>query len=164
MATLNISLPDDLKARMDSAGANWSAIARRAFELHLNSTARTEGDMDAAIARLRASKQKIEEKERPEWTELGRKWAMDEAEYDELRRMAELGDLLDHDPRVYPEAIHLLDALYQAETGTDDDWRYTRDDLAERLTGEPGQLPSREQLCWYLDGVQHVWNEVADKL
>src|SRR5262245_6082913 len=95
MATMNISLPDELKARIDADDrhVSWSAVARDAFELELRSAMkRSENDMTATIERLKISKQKLEQAQRPQWLEMGRDWAMNRAEFDELERVTELAE------------------------------------------------------------------------
>ena len=66
MAAMNISLSDDLRARMDSvSGVTWSQVAAKAFELEVNSkTMGKDNDMTAAIKRLRASRQKAEQEDK----------------------------------------------------------------------------------------------------
>ncbi|ULR43632.1 hypothetical protein [Rhizobium sp. K102] len=161
MATLNISLPDELKMRMDATNENWSAIARRAFELQLKSTMSIgDNDMNTVIERLRASKQKIEEVQRPGWIEEGRKWAMETAEYDQLERVAQLAEL--DAEAMAPDAGALFRALCEAIYEDGDG--YLREELAEQLTGDARRWPSYDQLCWYIEGVQQVWNEVSDEI
>lgn len=93
-ARTTISLPDDLKAEMDAAGAavNWSAEAAKCFRVVLGRIAseREKKDMTDVIARLRASKIKSESKKQIDARELGREWARSVAEYDELERAADL--------------------------------------------------------------------------
>ncbi|ASY70315.1 hypothetical protein SF83666_c29080 [Sinorhizobium fredii CCBAU 83666] len=143
---------------MDATHENWSAIARRAFELQLNSTMKVGAEMDAVIERLRASKQKIEEEQRPVLTEYGREWAMEVAEYDQLTRVAELEAELEN----YPDADALFEALCQAMYEDTD--KVSLQELTGLVTGHAGRRPSRDQLCWYLEGIQQVWNEVSDKI
>src|SRR5947207_11274298 len=95
MARTTISLPDDLKAEMDKAAAdaNWSAIAADAFRSELNqikarNAARKGKPMQAAIERLKASKQKYEEEATGRGHGAGIKWARDEADYGELKSLA----------------------------------------------------------------------------
>lgn len=118
--------------------------------------------MNNVVERLRASKMKIEEEQRPEWIEDGRKWATETAEYDELERVARLAERLDAEPMAAPDA----DALFRAfcEVVYEDADNYSREELAERLTGDVRRWPSYDQLCWYLEGVQQVWNEVSDEI
>lgn len=50
MARINISVSDELKARMDSAGAavNWSQVATEAFEAHLDEQGAAQTDQVSA--------------------------------------------------------------------------------------------------------------------
>ncbi|MBB5536833.1 hypothetical protein [Rhizobium giardinii] len=118
--------------------------------------------MNTVIERLRASRMKVEEEQRPEWVKDGREWAMETAEYDELERVAELAGQLDREPRLYPDAETLLKALYEAIYQDPDG--YSMPELAELLTGDATRWPSRDQLCWVIEGAQQVWNEVSDKI
>src|SRR5262245_57540294 len=94
-----ISVPLDLKKRMDAAGAgvNWSAVACRAFEVELAEIAarKKEKTMDDVIQRLRASKLRGASEAHKEGDAAGRKWARDHAEADELQNLENLLDLLD---------------------------------------------------------------------
>lgn len=163
MATMNISLPDELKARMDDdrRQMSWSAIARNAFELELKSTRETGGDMSAVIERLRASKQKMEEEQRPEWVERGRQWVMDYAEYEEARQVAELAAEV-RKMRGLPDAYNLMGLLYTA-IYEDEPARSDVAELAEQLFRSE-RIPSSVQLCWFLGGVEEVWDEIANKI
>jgi len=159
MATLNISLPDELKMRMDATNENWSAIARRAFELQLNSTMKVGEDMEAVIERLRASKQKIEQEQRPEWTKEGREWAMYFAEYDQLQRIVKLANEVAN----FPDADALLAALFVAMNEETPD-RDVLLEFGEALSGNEQRQPTLDQLRWHLEGVQQVWNEISSKV
>jgi N-methylhydantoinase B/oxoprolinase/acetone carboxylase alpha subunit len=94
MARINLSIPDDMKVRMDqSLEENWSAVAKEAFAHRLEINKLKGSDMQAqaaGIERLRASKQKNTEREHAEGVNLGKKWAIEYAEYDQLRRVANL--------------------------------------------------------------------------
>ena len=61
MATMNISLPDALKAALDAeTGMNWSAIARDAFtrELDYRGWRKMEVGTEQNLARLRGARGK----------------------------------------------------------------------------------------------------------
>jgi hypothetical protein len=89
MATLNISLPDDLKERMERvSGVKWSRVAAEAFEREVKSRTLEGTDMTAAIERLKASRAKSEENDRQSGIEAGKAWAMREAEWDVLCTVA----------------------------------------------------------------------------
>jgi hypothetical protein len=91
MARTTISIPDDLKDRMDRVkeDVNWSGIAADAFESKLNDIARkrTEKSMETVIARLRASKIEAGLDLYTLGHKDGIKWASEVAEYAELRRL-----------------------------------------------------------------------------
>jgi len=94
MARTTISVPDDLKKRMDRVKepVNWSAVAAKAFDLKLGELARNrkEKTMDSVVERLRASKiQHVNAVERL-GREAGRMWASNVAEYDELEHIADI--------------------------------------------------------------------------
>ena len=83
---MNISIPDELKARMDGADVNWSAVAAAGFDKRLREIEKTEvNQMDEkVINRLRESKAEYE-KEMTEWgKELGQRWAESRAEYSDF--------------------------------------------------------------------------------
>jgi hypothetical protein len=88
-----ISVPQDLKRRMDAVKepVNWSAIACRAFEEKLAeiATKKEEKTMIAIIQRLRASKPDLFYQQ---GQEDGRRWASEQAKYDDLLRLERLHD------------------------------------------------------------------------
>jgi len=95
MAKINLYVTEDLKRRMDKVkDANWSAVAAAAFEKRLGEIAeqKAQKTMADVIARLRGSKlTSASEIER--WGHQdGRRWAMEKASYDELRRLAEYNE------------------------------------------------------------------------
>ena len=164
MAKISIYLPDDLKVRMDERPLeNWSAVAQRAFELQINSTRKGGDDMNKVIERLRASKAKIEEVERPTWIAKGREWASDEAEYEQLERVGEISleDYGDENDRNGFYRLRLLAAAGFNEPDIDTD---KIKDLGETLTGTTGKTPSGRQVGWFIEGAQAVWEEVEDEI
>ena len=86
--------PDELKARMDAVGdVNWSDIARPAFYSALATLEqRRNPDVNTTVERLRASKAESLKRDELEGQTHGREWAAQHADYDELRRLAELTD------------------------------------------------------------------------
>lgn len=87
-----ISLPDDLKARMDAVQepVNWSAEAAKCFERLLGEIAsrKKEKDMSDVIARLRASKRDAEDDHYRLGYDAGKRWAEHHATYTQLERAA----------------------------------------------------------------------------
>ncbi len=94
MPKISIYVPDDMKARMDNADerGNWSGIAQQAFDLELThlEAVKEIKTMTDVVERLRASKQKSTKSSHGDGRTAGREWAMHSAEYNELRRVAEL--------------------------------------------------------------------------
>lgn len=95
----SISVPPELKARMDAVAepVNWSAVACRAFEDELAriTTLRGAKDVKDAIERLRASKRKSEDERYQEGFEAGQRWAIAEAEAEELEHIETLRQRVD---------------------------------------------------------------------
>lgn len=123
---------------------------------HLRSTMKDGQEMTHVIERLRASKAKLDEEDRPNWARMGRNWAMESAEFDELARVAKI------DPANFIYQGHLLVALAKAVCGADD--RETVCDYAEALTGDAHVKPSLQQMNWYIQGAQEIWNTVKDEI
>jgi hypothetical protein len=118
MAAMNISVPDDLRKRMDGvSGVTWSQVAAKAFELEVNS--RTMGkdndDMTAAIKRLKASRQKAEQEDRASGLEHGRIWAMNDAEWAGLCAVTRIGEHTEDDDFTYLGYV-LQEHGYDAES------------------------------------------------
>ena len=173
MPKMNIYVPDEMKARMDAAEkrANWSAIAQRAFDLELNHLeAITEiKSMTDVIARLRASKQKSAHASIADGRTAGRQWAMQRAEYSELKRVAALNaDLLQE---IYQEADLAARAIVtEAIVDDRDEAREIlkrASDMAELFDVDEDILDAtltQDWLAGFVEGVQAVWEEIADKL
>src|SRR5205809_1051596 len=89
----NISLPRDLKARMDAVTepVNWSAVAAQAFEAKLAElNARKEGaTMEDVIARLKAADALDNKTEFQAGLKNGESWAEKTARPRQLRRLEE---------------------------------------------------------------------------
>jgi hypothetical protein len=88
---MNISISDQLKARMEASGenTNWSEVARNAFSYRVAANEhRKEPTMDKVVERLRASKAQRLEQLNVEAEEAGREWAKETAEHHELAALA----------------------------------------------------------------------------
>jgi hypothetical protein len=171
-----ISIPPDLKARMDAVDepVNWSAIACQAFEAKLAEITKRRGamDMKEVAMRLRVSKRKNEAVQYQEGFEVGRRWAMNQAEADELERLADL--------HLHAQTIREWQTLFY-------EYRNDASSAAERLAkvilgedGEPGRAEARE--FWenvlgkreaavpsefvrgFAEGALEVWDEVQGEL
>src|SRR5215212_4053502 len=128
MATVTISLPDDLKTRMEHVErVNWSETAGLAFEAAVaHPVARKEPTMDPVIERLRTSKGKYAVSQLAEGEKAGREWAEMHAEYEELERIS----------KINPDEEGVLEALVEAWYGPSDD-RY--EDMLDAFQRELGE-------------------------
>jgi hypothetical protein len=177
----SISVPPDLKARMDAVDepVNWSAVACRAFEAKLAEIATRKGvrEMKDVVQRLRASQQQAEDKSYKEGFEAGKEWAMREAEAPELRRLASLKQRLRHDweyamfstdehTSAYGPAERLLFAV---QPDTDGDRQLAAERWAGMLIGCSEDNAERlacdgEFVHGFAEGALDVWSEVENQL
>ncbi|WP_275782487.1 hypothetical protein [Pararhizobium gei] len=169
MARMTISIPDELKNRMDALeGVNWSAVAKRAYEIEVEVKAQTKGDdMSGMVERMRAGKVRKEMQERPEWVATGRRWAVEDAEYEQLSAIAKIDlDGLEHDPRAADDndARHFLGSIAFALYGECDDFEINEAFLL--ITGDDfdSRKASTRTLVWWVEGAQQAWNEVKEKI
>jgi hypothetical protein len=171
----NISIPADLKARMDAIEepVNWSAVASQAFEAKLAEiiTRRGAKQMEDVITRLRASNRKGESEAKAAGREAGLLWASDEAEAEELERLERawnentnnsLGTFsTEWDGAYGPEERFVF--TIRPEDDTD------RDAAAQFWTTVHGEdyadFTSRDGFVQgFFEGALEVWSEVKDKL
>lgn len=113
MARINLSIPDELKEQMDSfADENWSRVAQDAF-VHQVEINRLKGtDMQAAsIERLRASKQTSHEREHAEGFALGKEWALNKAEYNDLATVADMREGIGGQHHALGLAFEVIEAI-----------------------------------------------------
>lgn len=109
MARINISVPNELKARMDKhPSINWSQTASELFESKINEIESSieVKDMTGAIARLKASKANFKNDIKKQGYEFGLQWAMADADYEELNRLAKADE-----NREIPEDLRGLERL-----------------------------------------------------
>ena len=168
MARMSIYVSDELKARMDERETNWSAVAQDAFWLEINSTstpATGNSDMTAVIERLRASKEKKEQEERPDWVDAGRKWAMNVADYDQLERIARIDPESEdyfHDDALEQSLLAQIAMAILDKPEHDPADRQEIEDISEIVLD--GTNPSVNRLSWWLEGAQQIWDEVEHKI
>jgi hypothetical protein len=92
-ARINLSIPEELKERMDKlTEVNWSRVAQEAFETKTNILELRSKDMneEAGLERLRASRGNQAEIDHAEGFALGKGWAIDEADFEDLERVVRL--------------------------------------------------------------------------
>lgn len=156
MARVSLYIPDELKARMDAVGdetVNWSEVARPAIVAELTMIEhRRGGTMQTAIERLRASKAKSQERDEAAGKENGRKWAEDEAEYEELLRISEI------------QSGNSPDAYEALRTAVDPDGGLADDDFNRSLFGDERPNLSDAYVEAFIEGAQEFFEEVKDQL
>jgi hypothetical protein len=148
MARINLTLPDELKARMDKHDINWSQTAAEAFEEKMNAieskfVGNTMGD---AIARLKASKLEMNNESKKEGYETGIKWAMQSAKYVNLKRLAEIESYSEF------ETIHELADYIEV-----DNWEFT-----EWFGEFVGKVDDSFFIEGFIDAAVEVFEKVDD--
>ena len=163
MARVSIYVPDDLKKQMDAVGdvINWSDVARPTFLMAL-ATHQHKGKhtMTTAIERLRASKAKSDKEDEITGKADGRSWAENDAEYNDLRRVAEID--LENALRINAfNGLSMLDTLYNA---LDEGRNLSAEDFKEEVFGDRNADITDAYAWAFIEGAQEFYNEVADKL
>lgn len=168
MARTTISIPDDLKRRMDRVKdpVNWSGVASEAFERKLTELTinRREKTMEAAIARLRASKRESGLDYFALGHARGTEWAKHTAEYAELRRLErfDVVDMLDHFSKPTNTEFSWAELLaLKALPGPQAHTRSDAADFWERVGVEDKeQLRSAEFLHGFVKGALEIYEQV----
>jgi hypothetical protein len=145
MARINISIPDELKVRMDKhLSINWSQAASEQFESKINEIELSVEikDMTGAIARLKASKANFKNDIKKQGYQFGLEWAMVDADYEELNRLSK-----SYKEMEIPECLKDLERLIT-------DQNYDLDDLIEHGIEEP------EFIAGFMDAAIEVFNKV----
>jgi len=158
LARVAIYVPDDLKRRMDDVGdgINWSDVARPAFLAALAIYHHRRGpNMTTTIERLRASKAQSSKRDELQGKADGRRWAENHAEYDELRRVAEINDT------EFQSGSDPIEVLYQA---IDPDRELTVGEFREHCFGDERATVSDEYVEAFIEGAQELFSEIADQL
>jgi hypothetical protein len=149
MARISVSVPDEMKDRMDALGdrVNWSEAARSAFEREMTAaTMPDDPDLEQVIERLRASKSDFA----VEWIrrarEDGRDWAKRWATYEQLWRIAKL---------------QLFNPYYKEVNRA---LGYDEDPQCSPLFHDSEEWPENEYVEAWVEGAKDVWIQVADKI
>lgn len=157
MARVSIYVSDEMKARMSEAGdaLNWSDIARPAFEAALAAYShRKDKSVQTAIERLRASKAQHVQEQTSDAKQNGRAWAADDAEFAQLKRVADID----------ADALELLgDAWSSIRNATDPEGDLTVAELCNELFGDEDNRDDEWLIAW-IKGAQEFYAEVADQL
>ena len=169
MPRIQLYIPDDLKARMDTVSeqVNWSPIARKAFEDELARIARRNEmstDLAGVVERLRASKLAAAKDATEEGFAAGQTWAKGVAQYGELRRLVEFdfapGTPADHAWQLVMAVLDLDDTWTQPHKRQE-----AYDTFWEGDVGVPTPDVANDQfLDAFQEGARDIWSQVADKL
>ncbi|MCK4414316.1 MAG: hypothetical protein KAY32_12290 [Candidatus Eisenbacteria sp.] len=176
-ARTSISLPQDLKERMDGVAepVNWSALACQAFQDKLAEIAgrKERMEMDDVVERLRASRQKSDSEQSGEGYAAGQVWARKQAEAVELERLDSLDTRLERELLGWSgfldcdsnSAYGPEELLYFEMHPDEDRDRTAATDFWEMTTGMKVSdgLP-KEFIRGFVEGALSIWHQVEDKL
>ena len=176
---MNISIPRDLKARMDAVSepVNWSQTAAQAFEaklLELESRKREVGKMADVIARLKAAAELEANEEYQAGHEAGQRWAKEDATPKQLHRLTDhiessRGSVswweIDYPgwnapwgaTGYFALTVMGLDARNASRGDDEEFWERALGDEAERIL-------DADFFHGFGDGAAEVWAQVKDKL
>ncbi len=157
---LSISVPDELKAKMDKieSRVNWSSVAQTAFNKEITLQKPIEaGDMDQVVERLKASKEESIKNDFAEGIKYGAGWAALTASYEDLREI----DKIDVDNLCSVDKDRNLGILVDTIFDPDPDRHDVEQFLSDHFSGE---RTSAAEIKGFIVGVQAIWNEVADKI
>jgi hypothetical protein len=162
---MNISIPRDLKARMDAVkqSVNWSQTAAHAFEAKLlEIESRKEvGKMDDVIKRLKAAAELEQNEELQAGVAAGQEWAKTTATPKQLERLSVseaqepvICGLPNH--QGWPGVIH-----YVITKGRDEN----PEDFWENALGDDAnQLYEEDFARGFVAGALEIWDQVKHKL
>jgi hypothetical protein len=149
MATLNISLPDELKSRMDQVkGVKWSRVASEAFEIEVRIRTMDTENIENAIVRLKASQAKCSKTDFADGRNDGQSWAKEDAEWSELVKMSRI-----------PEQSRNLDGLWTALKDAFD-WEKEYE-MLEQLFGMDSK-PTEAYVAGFIEGALAIKSAVDD--
>jgi hypothetical protein len=135
------------------ADVNWSRVAQETFETHLNIYELKEKNMatEAGLERLRASKKSNAEREEAEGIAAGKKWAIEDADYDQLKRVAELSSDYDAEDGGLALAVAVIN----------DGDRASGNEAQEALENLFGtKTPSEDLILGFVQGAAEVFDQV----
>jgi hypothetical protein len=174
----SISVPVDLKARMDAVGesVSWSAVACAAFEQRLAEIIKRKGvrDMLDVVARLRASKRQGEDSRYQEGHEAGRAWAEEKAEARELELLevcrhqigCQWGAVFDPDRLGggLPAGEWIYYTMHPNHKDEDDKAMDYWEEVRSRWDDHRDVYYDDVFMKGFVEGAIELWKEVKDKL
>ncbi|MFA7666370.1 MAG: hypothetical protein WCY32_09650 [Burkholderiaceae bacterium] len=159
MATLNVYLPDALKADMDSTeGINWSQVAQEAFRRAIQLERTKQVDMtQGQLERLRSTREHKADREEAEAVAAGKAWALNEADFEVLERIASIDtddDAFDGEPSAHGWGAVLADAVFGER-----EWdRQMVEEFCEQYL--IAAYPGGHQVRGFIDGAREVYDQV----
>jgi hypothetical protein len=179
---VNVSVPRELKARMDAVAqrVNWSQTAAEAFEAKLLELAAQQEakQMDDVIARMKAAAELDDKEEYQAGREEGESWAREVARPRQLRRLEELADDPQHGLAgrlgIFANGMNrgIAWGLYQAITGSQDVDHHEVNAFWEQAISEANHLDGSASrriedegfALGFCEGALEVWKAVKDEL
>lgn len=161
MAKFTVYIGDDLEKRMSAlreTKINWSSLAQAAFERAITLHELKGSNVEQGhIERLRESRKSNTERRQAEGVALGKQWAGEEAEYEDLERVAALGSVQSFD---FGEenAAQAAKALTSALT---DDPNPSWDDVGVAMEGVFGRMaPTLAEIEGFIEGATEIFDQV----
>lgn len=177
MARTTISIPDDLKRRMDKVKEpiNWSLVAAVAFERKIGEIAARKKEaknMQDVIDRLRGKAHDEESELYHDGYEVGEEWAKNYASPKQLQRLSNLVELLEWSEYFIGQCnapYSHCDYLAFLILGLDDDEidEFKSDEFwesAAALDHRSQKLRDTDFLRGFVEGADELWSAVANKL
>lgn len=162
MASINVYVPDSLKAQMDAMpDLKWSGIAQAAFRASVAQERTTGLDADAIAARLKGTAGENGSAFQ-EGVKEGQAWAARVADVDDLSVLAatDLEALLREFPCGLDAANHLANAL---GTGEDASFFFGSDGQPAPTAAVPSPITAA-RLRGFVAGALGVYEQVRDKI
>jgi len=161
MATVNLYVTDDLKTEMtEQDGLPWSRIASDAFKsaINLERTRTMISTDEASLARLRVSRDSHSEAREAEGFALGKQWAADHADYEQLKAVAALADEPDEWWEGEPSAFGWCHPLMDAINGEGEWDRQDVEGFGEKHMGR--EYPGASTVRGFVQGAAEVFEKV----
>lgn len=169
---MTIYVPDDLKAQIDEVKdeVNWSALACRAFRekvVELLMQRKETLDMEEVIQRLKVSKEKEQSELFKLGYELGQKWASNDAEVGELKKLEDARDPREgwyfDDPRFRQQGSD-AERFYFILYPTGEDVHGNTEDDFWGWQVDNGEQHGPGFVRGFAEGAMSIWEQVRGKI
>ena len=160
MPSINVYLREELQQQMQALhpAPNWSRIAADAFERTIElERIKAVDTTKANIARLQASREKSDEKNHADGVQIGKTWALNVADYDEMERVVAMRALdVAGDP--FTRMARASRSLANAILGEDSPGLIAVRLLIEQLFGGDSVPVAKTE--GFIEGVKEVFKQV----